>query len=279
MGLAGRRARGARYRRSVEWHCRSIETLRTDEPGDAALNDLRDEPSRAPARTSVALLEPINGRLPATPQIYERLRRAIITLAVMPSEILSEKDLAQQLGVSRTPVREALIRLSDEGLIDIYPQRGSFVAPIRLREVEEAQFIREALEVAVVRRLAERGTSSFMAAAQSNLAQQNEAARAGAADVFLDLDEKLHRLFCEEAGLPKSWRVIQTVKQQMDRVRFMSLPEAGHLQLLLTQHRGIVDAVDRGQANEAGERMSAHLQEVIRTVRRLSVERPDLFQE
>lgn len=64
---------------------------------------------------------------------------------MLPSDALSEKELSLQLGVSRTPVREALIRVADEGLIDILPQRGSFVAPIRLRDVEEAQFIRETL--------------------------------------------------------------------------------------------------------------------------------------
>ncbi|WP_432490685.1 GntR family transcriptional regulator, partial [Flavonifractor plautii] len=79
----------------------------------------------------------INIRQPIAPQVYERLRRAITTLAMLPSEALSEKDLSLQLGVSRTPVREALIRLADEGLIDILPQRGSFVAPIRIHDVEE----------------------------------------------------------------------------------------------------------------------------------------------
>lgn len=118
--------------------------------------------------------EPVNPRLPISPQIYERLRRSITTLAILPSESLSEKDLAGQLGVSRTPVREAFIRLADEGLIDIFPQRGSFVAPIRMSDVEEAQFIREALEVAVVRRLAGRASASFLAAGRGNLVEQGE---------------------------------------------------------------------------------------------------------
>jgi len=224
-------------------------------------------------------LDPVNIRLPISPQVYERLRRAIITLTLLPSEGLSEQDLAQQLGVSRTPVREALIRLADEGLIDILPQRGSFVAPIRLREVEEAQFIRENLEVAVTRRLAGNATPRFVRTMRNNLKRQTDAVHEGALENFLDWDEAFHRTLCEEADLPKSWRVIQNVKLQMDRVRYLSLPEPGHLALLLEQHAAVLEAIEAGWTDLAGERMRSHLQEVLRTVRRLKVSRPDLFLE
>jgi len=216
-------------------------------------------------------------RSPISPQIYERLRRAITTLELAPSEALSEKDLAQKLGVSRTPVREALIRLADEGLIDILPQRGSFVAPIRLKDVEDAQFIRETLEVAVVRRLAGHATQASLNAARENLREQEQAVRDGDRALFLELDEAFHRTLCEAAGLAKSWRVIQTVKMQMDRVRFLSLPEAGLLRTLMNQHRAILAAVAGGDATVAADQMAAHLQLVLRTVRKLSAERPELF--
>ena len=208
-------------------------------------------------------LEPVNPRLPIAPQIYERLRRAITTLIVLPSEALSEKELSLQLGVSRTPVREALIRLADEGLVDILPQRGSFVAPIRLRDVEEAQFIRESLEVAVARRLAGHCSPRFLAELKLNLARQESAVVERDRDLFMELDEAFHRGLCEEAGLSKSWRVIQSVKLQMDRVRYLSLPEPGHLDVLLAQHRQITQAIEAGETDEAGRHMSAHLKEVL----------------
>lgn len=228
---------------------------------------------REPAR----VLEPVNNRLPISPQIYERLRRAITTLLMLPSEALSEQDLAQQLGVSRTPVREALIRLAGEGLIDILPQRGSFVAPIRLSDVEEAQFIREALEVAVVQRLAGQGSDSFLATVRTNLAMQEKAVAEGNREQFLELDEAFHRSLCDEAGLPRSWRVIQVVKLQMDRVRYLSLPDPGHLETLLAQHVAIFEAIEAGDPKQAGQRMTAHLREVLRTVQHLNATRPDLF--
>ncbi|WFR97949.1 GntR family transcriptional regulator [Rhizobium tumorigenes] len=224
------------------------------------------------------ILEAINIRQPIAPQVYERLRRAITTLAMLPSEALSEKDLSLQLGVSRTPVREALIRLADEGLIDILPQRGSFVAPIRIHDVEEAQFIRESLEVAVVKRLAGGCSTRFLTDIKANLSRQELAVAQDNGDLFLELDEAFHRGFCEEAGLSKSWRVIQTVKLQMDRVRYLSLPDPAHLKTLLAQHWEIVHAIEHGDRELASNAMSAHLQEVLRTAQRLSVQRAELVE-
>lgn len=223
-------------------------------------------------------LEAINIRQPIAPQVYERLRRAITTLAMLPSEALSEKDLSLQLGVSRTPVREALIRLADEGLIDILPQRGSFVAPIRISDVEEAQFIRESLEVAVVKRLAKQRSSEFLLEIKANLARQESAVADRNGDLFLELDEAFHRSFCEGAGLSKSWRVIQTVKLQMDRVRYLSLPDPVHLETLLEQHWEIVRAIEQGEPARASSAMAAHLQEVLRTAQKLSIQRADLIE-
>lgn len=223
-------------------------------------------------------LESINLRMPIAPQVYERIRRAIITLAILPSEALSEKELSLQLGVSRTPVREALIRLADEGLIDILPQRGSFVAPIRIRDVEEAQFIRESLEVAVVGRLAGQCSPQFLIDIKANLARQELAVAQEDGDLFLELDEAFHRSFCEEAGLSKSWRVIQTVKLQMDRVRYLSLPDSSHLRTLLAQHCQIVRAIEQKEPEAARKEMAAHLKEVLATAHWLSVQRADLVE-
>jgi GntR family transcriptional regulator, rspAB operon transcriptional repressor len=237
---------------------------------NAPISDDNFIASNAPADSG------INPRQPIAAQVYERLRRAITTLSMMPSEALSEKELSLQLGVSRTPVREALIRLADEGLIDILPQRGSFVAPIRLRDVQEAQFIRESLEVSIAKRLSGGCSRRFLTEIKSNLYDQEKAVNAGALDLFLDLDEAFHRSFCEEASLSKSWRVIQAVKLQMDRVRYLSLPDPEHLRILLTQHRTIVDAIEAGDASAAGDAMAAHLREVLRTAQRLSEQRGDL---
>src|ERR1700733_5961272 len=98
----------------------------------------------------------IDKRPPLAPQVYEAVRAAIVCMDCKPGEAISELAIARSFGVSRSPVREALRRLADEQLVDIFPQSGSFVAPVRLDAVMEGQFIREALELATVRRAATR---------------------------------------------------------------------------------------------------------------------------
>jgi len=219
----------------------------------------------------------IDLRLPITGQVYAHLKRAILTLQFQPSEALSEKDLSVKLGVSRTPVREALIKLSEEGLVDILPQRGSFVAPIRVAEVAEAQFIREALEVAVVRRAAEQCTDDLVQRLEANLRQQEAAIAGEQHELFLRLDEAFHHCLSDGVMLPRAWKVIQNVKGQLDRVRFLSLPEPGHLQTLQAQHAAIVGAVKAHDPDRAAEHMRTHLQEVFGSVRLLLREYPALF--
>ena len=104
----------------------------------------------------------IDKNLSVAMQVHNYLRQQILRLDLKPGQALSEKELSLQLSVSRTPVREAFIRLSEEGLVDIFPQRGTIVAPIRMDEIKEAQFLREILETAIVRRAAENIEKKFL---------------------------------------------------------------------------------------------------------------------
>ena len=219
----------------------------------------------------------IDPRQPITAQVYAYLKRAILTLALKPSEALSEKELALMLGVSRTPAREALIKLADEGLVDILPQRGTFVAPIRVAEVMEAQFIRESLEVAVVRRVAQQATPALLAQLEAGLRAQETATAAKDLEAFLRLDEEFHRSLSDAVVLPRAWKLIQNVKCQLDRVRYLSLPEPGHLEALCAQHAAIVGAIRIRDPDQAAETMRGHLQEVFRSIRLLLREQPNLF--
>lgn len=229
------------------------------------------------AMADAPVVPAIDPHFPVTGQVHAWLRRAILTLRLKPSEALSEKELALTLGVSRTPVREALIRLADEGLIDILPQRGSFVAPIRVAEVVEAQFIREALEVAVVSRAADHGTPALVQRLKTNLHDQRRAVAARDHETFLSLDEDFHHFLSDSIDLPRGWKVIQSVKGQLDRVRFLSLPEPGHLEVLQEQHTAIASAVKTRDAELAGKHMRTHLQEVFHSIRILLRDRPGLF--
>lgn len=173
-------------------------------------------------------------------------------------------------------MREALLRLADEGLVRIVPQSGIYVAPVSLAAVSEAQFIREHLECAVIRELAANIDGRGIALLRGTLARQ-EAAR-DAADLveFYDLDELLHQQFSELTGRSGVWPVIQHSKHHLDRVRWLSLPVAEHIPHLITQHWTIVDAVSQHDPNIAEAALRAHLREVYATIERLGLDRsPD----
>ena len=213
---------------------------------------------------------------PTTRAIYAALRREIVTLALMPGTKLSENELSLRFGTSRGPVREALIRLGEDGLIEVLPQRGSFVGRLSLPAIERARFVREALEIAVVRRAAESGLPpGHQMQAEASLAAQGEAGID--AERFIDLDDAFHAGFAEGIGLGGVWSIIEREKTQFDRIRFLSLPAATPIDLLIDQHRAILGAVlDRDPA--AGERaVRDHMAEVLKIVSDLPTRHPDLF--
>jgi DNA-binding GntR family transcriptional regulator len=221
--------------------------------------------------------DPVDPRLPIAPQIHAILRRAILQVTLRPSETLSEKELSLRLGVSRTPVREALIKLADEGLVDIFPQRGTVVAPIRLAEVAEAQFMREALETAVVRRAAVEIDDRTLMRLEDCIAAQRRAAADHAFDIFMQLDEAFHALIADSLGMPRVVRQIQSVKGQLDRVRYLALPDPERQSAMCDQHAAIAAALAERDPDRAADRMGAHMREVFRSVDRLIGEQPDLF--
>jgi DNA-binding GntR family transcriptional regulator len=200
----------------------------------------------------------------------------IVRTSMPPGSRIVEGEIGERLRVSRTPVREALLRLADEGLVQIVPQSGIHVAPVSLAAVSEAQFIREHLECAVIREVAANVGGRGIALLRGTLARQ-EAAR-DAADLveFYDLDELLHQQFSELAGRSGAWRVIQHSKHHLDRVRWLSLPVAEHIPHLITQHWAIVDAVSQRDPDAAEAALRAHLREVYATIERLGLDRsPD----
>lgn len=228
--------------------------------------------------TMIDSVPSIKRQTSVTVQVHAHLRRLILRLQLKPGEALSEKDLSVKLGVSRTPVREAFIRLSEEGLVDIFPQRGTLVAPIRIAEIEEAQFLRDILETAVVRRAAESMDPAVLTQLTDNLQQQQMILQRKDYDAFWELDERFHQLLCKSVSLPRAWRVIHAVKGQLDRVRYISLPEPGHAELVLRQHTEILEAVRDGDVDRAVASMQNHLQEIWVSIERMARENDDIFQ-
>jgi DNA-binding GntR family transcriptional regulator len=226
-----------------------------------------------------ALAIPLAPTEPIARQITRALRQAIVTMRLRPGEMLSEQEIATRFGVSRQPVREAFIKLSEAGLIQVLPQRGSQVVKISRSAVEDARFIREAVECAVVREASLRVTREAVAVLNDSIARQRRAAKTKDAVGFFTLDEEFHKLLAEFAGRPSAWRVVEDVKPQMDRVRFIDMTDAMPVKVVIDQHIAIINAIKAGDPEAAEAAMRDHLSEILRSLPRVAEQHADLFEE
>lgn len=206
------------------------------------------------------------------------LRERIVTNRLPPGQALPESEVASLLGVSRQPVREALIRLSEGGLVRILPQRGTLVTRISRQAVEGGRFVRDAVERAVVREAARHAPPGATEAMHRLIDAQEAALQAEDHAGFLRLDDALHAAFAAAMGQPGAWTALGEVKLQMDRVRYLSIPDATPAALLVAQHRAIVDAIGAGDADAAEAAMRAHLSEVLSALPKLAERFPDHFE-
>ena len=227
------------------------------------------------ARPSAAL----DLALPVGPQVFRTLRHEIVTNRLRPGQRLSEQEIAQSLGVSRQPVREAFIKLGEAGLVRARPQRGTLVVRISTRQVGNARFVREAVERAVARRAALGFEPGRLDALRQNLDWQAQAGDADDNVAFQALDDAFHQGLAQGIGCVEAWRAVEGVKAQMDRVRFLSLPHASPIDRLIGQHRAILDAVAEGDPDAAEGAMERHMAEILIALPALVSRYPDLFED
>lgn len=215
----------------------------------------------------------------AREQTLETLRREIIALHLPPGAALSENELAAELGVSRTPVRESLILLQDEGLVQVYPQVGTFVALVDPDRVAEAQFIREAVECSSLRSVTLPLAAADAEALAQNLRHQVLAAEGEDPEAFFALDEEFHRTLLRSAGHESAWRTVTSQKAHLDRARRLSLSHLRPMASLTEQHGSIVAALVAGDRESAVASLEAHLRDVFDDVAAIRAARPELFQD
>lgn len=225
------------------------------------------------------MLQTVSSSASAAFRVERELRRAIIDLELPPGTRLSEQDLASRLGVSRQPVREALIALARTRLVEVLPQRGTSVVKISVRKMMEARFVREAIEVAVVRRACAAFDQEARERIEHMLEAQENAATDGDHDCFRRYDEMFHRALSTGAGCPLAWRTIEDIKAHMDRVCLLTLPDADAMLPLVAQHREIVAAIDAQEPDRAERAMCHHLSVILRALPRVEAEHPELFEQ
>lgn len=206
------------------------------------------------------------------------LREAIVTLEMPPGARFTEQEVADRYGVSRQPAREAILALSRARLLDVQSHRGTVVARISARRMIEARFVREAIEVAVVRRAAIAFDPAIRKDIDENLELQARAADRADRVRFRAHDEAFHRALAAGCDMPGAWDALIDIKSHLDRVCHLTIPSSDSMDALIEQHRAVIDAIDRGDADAAEAAIRHHLTEILRSLPAVEAAYPDLFE-
>ena len=213
----------------------------------------------------------------ASSRIYSDLRADLVSLKRRPGEAISEAEIALAYGVSRTPVREAILKLSDEGLLDIFPQSGIFVSRIPLAALPETIIIRKALEATTARFAAERASASQILSLHAVLQRQREADAAGDRAAFHQADEAFHATIANVAGYPGIWTLILQVKVHVDRFRQLTLPQQGRMAQVIAEHEAVLAAIEAHDPARAGIAMEKHLERLLGDISATQTVNPEYF--
>lgn len=210
-------------------------------------------------------------------RVYQTLRQAILSLDYRPGEILRKPDICEALGVSRSPVADAVARLQGEGLVDVVPQAGTFVARFSMHEIREGAFLREAIEVAAIERVASRITDDQLQLLRRNLTVQSALVADGDIPGFYAMDAAMHEILLSFTGFPRLAQVAETAWLHVNRARQLILPVPGRVQATLAEHQAILAALEARSPVAAREAIQTHLRQLITYLEPLERDRPDLF--
>lgn len=213
----------------------------------------------------------------AAPQVFERLRDMILSLELTPGTVLSRAELAAQFGLSQTPIRDALIKLGEEGLVDIFPQHATVVSRIDATAATQAQFLRRAIETEVVRTLAGNADAVLTAQLRAQVDVQTALTGSTAYLEFIEADRAFHRLMYEAAGVPDLFDLVRQRSGHVDRLRMLNLPSLGKQRAIVRDHRRIVDAIASGDAEAAQASLREHLSGTLSQIDGIRRAHPDYF--
>jgi len=180
-------------------------------------------------------------------------------MRLLPGAAISEQEIANTRGVSRTPVREAILRLAKERLVEVVPKSGTFVGRIPLSALPESLVARQALEAITVKAATERASPSQILGLKALIEQQREAVAANDVEVFFHSDETFHAAIANIAGYPGFWEIVQKLKVQIDRYRWLTVSLESIMEFALQEHIEILDAIERKDGAAAVEQMNKHL--------------------
>lgn len=210
--------------------------------------------------------------------VYDDLRAAIVGLTLAPGARIDKAEICERLGVSRQPLAEAIARLAEEHLLEVEPQKGTFVARIRLADVTEAAFVRRALEVATVEALAPRIERSALSRLERLIGYQAAALKAGDTEEFYALDLRFHGTLLDSLAMRRVAAVVDSSRAQLERARRLLLPTPTRNRNTLREHEAILDGLAARSAEKAAAAMRAHLDAGMSHLRRFAARQPELFE-
>jgi len=190
---------------------------------------------------------------------FRTLKHNIVVLKLTPGSLVSEKELAVEMGISRTPTREALIELSKSQIVDIFPQKGSYISKIDYRLVDEARFMRLVLENAVIELVCDFATKENIASLEENIQLQNFYLDTKVYPKFFELDNEFHQILFSIANKNQTYHLMESMMIHFDRVRMIRLHTNSEVRELLDDHKAILDAVKQKEKNKAVSLMTMHL--------------------
>ena len=216
-------------------------------------------------------------RISASQQIHDALRQRIVSLELAPGQGLSRTEIADYYGVSQTPVRDAMLKLEEEGLLFIFPQSKTEVTKINVDQARETQFMRLALELEVTRRLVKSSPRQALETARKVLSMQEAVQAAGDLGRFAQLDKLFHFALCDAAGVANLWRIIDSHSGHIDRLRHLNLPDPGKPASILHYHRQILGNIEAGDTTAVETMVREHLSGTLATVDQIIARHEDYF--
>jgi DNA-binding GntR family transcriptional regulator len=215
----------------------------------------------------------------AAPQVFERMRAMITSLALPPGAPLSRNALAEQFGISSTPIRDALMRLEEEGLVEVFPQYATVVSRIDVGLAQQAHFLRRALELEIVKDLALDHDDALVDALNGVIAQQQQFAKAGDFEKFMIADSDFHAQLYVAAGRQGLWDLVRSRSGHIDRLRRLHLPSPGKAQDIVKHHKLIVKAIAADDPDEAQRHLRTHLSGTLRDLDKIRSRHPEYLSD
>jgi DNA-binding GntR family transcriptional regulator len=213
----------------------------------------------------------------AAMRVYAHLRERILSMDLLPDTVLSRSELAKEHGVSQSPVREAILKLEQEGLVASYPQSKTLVTRINVDHARETQFLRLSIELEVVNTLARKKDPDLLLPSNRILKMQRISGEDRDISEFTALDRLFHLSLFQAAGVPSLWHLVSGRSGHIDRLRRLNLPDPGKMAEVLRSHERILATIAAGDLQGAEAAMREHLSGTLASLPAIIKSHPDHF--